>query len=43
LEKYEDNKQKKSGTVGQLAHVRLISGQGGGYLKNKLEKLGEDF
>jgi hypothetical protein len=21
----------------------LISGQGGGYLKNKLEKLGEDF
>jgi hypothetical protein len=43
LDKYEDNKQKKSGTVGQLAHVRLISGQGGGYLKNKLEKLGEDF
>jgi hypothetical protein len=33
LEKYEENKQSKSGQVGSLAHVRLISGPGNDYLK----------
>ncbi len=28
LEKYEDTKQLKSGKVGELAHVRLVSGSG---------------
>ena len=43
LEKYEESKQKKSGAVGELAHVRLISGPGQGYLKDKINHLAEDF
>ena len=33
LDKYEESKQKKSGQIGQLAHVRLISGPGNDHLK----------
>ena len=43
LEKYEENKQSKSGQVGALSHVRLISGPGNDHLKQKLERMGQDF
>lgn len=43
LEKYEETKQKKSGQIGELAHVRLISGPGNDHLKQKLEGLAADF
>jgi hypothetical protein len=43
LEKYEENHQKKSGKVGELAHVRLISGDGQGFLKDKINDLGLNF
>lgn len=43
LEKYEETKQKKSGQIGELAHVRLISGPGQEHLKQKLEGLAADF
>ena len=43
LEKYEETKQKKSGQVGELAHVRLISGPGNDHLKQKIEGLSADF
>jgi len=43
LEKYEENKQSKSGQVGALAHVRLISGPGNDHLKQKLERMGQTF
>lgn len=34
---------KKSGAVGQLAHVQLISGPGSDHLKQKLEAIGQQF
>lgn len=40
---YEEAKDKRSSQVGELAHVRLVSGQGGDYLKSKLEGLAVDF
>jgi hypothetical protein len=43
LEKYEENKQSKSGQVGALSHVKLISGPGNDHLKQKLERMGQDF
>ncbi len=43
LEKYEENKQSKSGQVGALAHVRLVSGPGNEHLKQKLENMGQQF
>ncbi len=43
LEKYEETKQSKQGQVGSLAHVRLISGDGKGYLKQKLKNMGQSF
>jgi hypothetical protein len=43
LEKYEETKQKKSGQIGELAHVRLISGPSNDHLKNKIEAVAQDF
>ena len=43
LEKYEETKQKKSGQIGELAHIRLISGPGNDHLKQKIENLSKDF
>ena len=43
LSVYEEAKDKKSQQVGELAHIRLVSGQGGDYLKSKLEGLAQDF
>lgn len=42
LAQYEETKDKASGT-GELAHVKLVSGQGGDYLKAKLEGLAAEF
>jgi len=43
LSVYEEAKDKKSQQQGELSHVRLVSGQGGDYLKSKLEGLAHDF
>jgi len=43
LDRYEDTKNKKSGRVGQLAHIQLISGEGQGNLKAKLETISTQF
>ena len=43
LEKYEETKMKKSGQIGELAHVKLISGPGNDHLKQKIESLSEEF
>ena len=37
LERYEENKNKKSGKIGELAHINLISGEGKDNLKAKLQ------
>lgn len=42
LNKYEDSKDK-SQKIGELSHVKLVSGTGGEYLKSKLEGLGAEF
>lgn len=39
LDRYEDNKNKKTGKIGELAHINLISGDGKGNLKAKLEAI----
>ena len=39
LSVYETNKDKADKGVGELAHVKLVNGQGGDYLKTKLENL----
>jgi len=39
LEKYEETKMKKSNSIGELAHVKLISGPGNDHLKQKIEGL----
>lgn len=41
MEKYEEQKDRKSNQVGELAHIRLISGgsQGQGQLKEKLSQM----
>jgi hypothetical protein len=36
---YEDNKEKTDKGIGELAHIKLVSGQGGDYLKVKLDNL----
>ena len=41
LEKYEEAKNAKSNEVGALVHVRLVSGEGGNRLKDKLDNLVE--
>ena len=43
LEKYEETKMKKSGQIGELAHVKLISGPGNDHLKQKIESLSQEF
>ena len=40
---YEQQKDKAEKGVGELRHVRLVSGQSGDYLKNKLEGLANEF
>jgi hypothetical protein len=42
LTQYEENKDKASKT-GELAHVKLVSGQGGDYLRSKLEGMAADY
>lgn len=43
LEKYEETKQKKSGQLGELAHVQLLSGEQQAGLKTKLAEIGLKF
>lgn len=43
LEAYEETKMKKSGAIGELAHVKLISGVGNDHLKTKIENLAQEF
>lgn len=40
LDKYEETKNKASGQQGELSHIKLISGEDEGGLKNKLEAIG---
>ena len=42
MTQYEENKDKASKT-GELAHVKLVSGQGGDYLRSKLEGMASDY
>ena len=41
LDKYEDTKNKS--TIGELAHIKLVSAEDQGGLKNKLEAIGTQF
>jgi hypothetical protein len=43
LSAYEETKDKRGNQGGELDHVRLVSGEGGDYLKSKLEGLATDF
>lgn len=42
MTQYEESKDKASKT-GELAHVKLVSGQGGDYLRCKLEGLASQY
>jgi hypothetical protein len=43
LERYEENKNKKAGKIGEFAHVNLISGEGKDNLKAKLQAISTQF
>ena len=43
MERYEENKNKKAGKIGELAHVNLISGDGKDNLKAKLQAISTQF
>lgn len=40
LDKYEETKNKASGQQGELAHIRLVSSENEGGLKQKMEAIG---
>jgi hypothetical protein len=43
LSRYEETKNKKTGKIGELAHISLISGEGQDNLKAKLEAINTQF